>query len=212
LDKITELIGPYVKQLGNESEITISQKDKVKVKEASSKFGAVLLGMFNNQQSAIVHEFFSGTEFNFQKTPETPGGREGKVLPGGLVEHHMSLPGIRGERVQTETTRVKRIVDPIPELRVIGLGKQYPTAELTRDLDVSNTKLVIAINFDSPVVKWALQERGNVAVAHLLEIAATALYYKKWTDAFPAESEICIAGIQEDVASFIKKAEELKLI
>jgi hypothetical protein len=212
LDRTRELIAPTVRKLLKEGDDAISQKDKVKVKEASSKFGAVLLGLFNNQQGAIVKEFFSDEKASATPLYDSAGKPHGHSNPGGLLDKHISLPGIRGERVQKETTEVRRIEDAIPELRVVSLGKATPTSELFRDLDQPRTKLVVAINFDNPEVKWALQERGDIAIAHLLAIAASGLYYNKWVKVYSSDAEICIEAIQEDVANFLKKAEELKII
>lgn len=217
LNRIRDVIAPYIQEISKGSDMALSTKDKQKVKVASSKFGAVLLGLFNNQQSKIVEEFFSGPEFEFQgSSSEKPTAPTHQAPPSreGNISRNVTLPGIRGERVEGKSYKVRRIVDAIPELRIVDtFGKNVPVAELQRDTEAGRNKLVIGINFQNPEVRrLALQAKGDLGIIYLVKIGAQALYHQKWIEFAPKDSATYKEGVEEDVAKFLQKAEELKLI
>lgn len=213
LEKIKTVIEPFIQTISKESDLAISEKDANKVRDASAKFGTVLLGIFGNQQSKIFEEFFLRRDIVQESAKENLVPKIRPNTVGGILDRDFTLPGIKGQQIQRDhEIKIKRLEDPIPELRIASFGKDTPVAELTRDVDTGRAKLVIAINYDNPKVKLVLQTRGNLGVAYLLEIAAIAMYQRRWIEISPRDSELFIQGVERDVAKFLKKADELKII
>lgn len=211
-EAISKTIEPHVTKILRESEsVEISTSDKKRVQEANVALNNALLTMYKNDLEKIKGEFNLPTTVAISIEQEKMEKTDKKTPPAGTKI--ISLPGMYGSRKEAKEgkrAKVTRATNPLPTVEMISMGKNYPNASLRKD-DVGN-KLLVELNFDSPDVKLALRTRGVLGTAQLVRIAVSAMYHEKWLNAYPNNSADYHEGLESDIASFMGKMEELKVL
>lgn len=211
--KITSLVEDDVSALVKESD-----SDKVparyveRAKEASTALASVLNEVFDNNIEEMVETFNLPTRgWEVVSLSKKPKERK-------QTSKDPTLPGMRAPAKETKEKKAGRKrsvskpvwINPVPEFKISPFSENSPEAILS--IDNETGKPVIELNYTSPSVAFALRQRGRVYVGELLRIGATALYHEKWLQQFSKDSQSYWEGLQKDVAEFLSKASELKII